>query len=104
MHQWQTLQCTPLGSDIPAWSKASGYDLKTTIRVEEVADNYITVSSNGTEYPRRISRNEVEMVASLWADYCAGRYPRYRLRDQSKNSTYIIALLRWIDVERGTVS
>jgi hypothetical protein len=93
---WQDLQSPPLGTAVSAWSAASGYDLKTAIRLEAIDNNSFTVTSNGKTFPRRIPRQEVEMIHSHWADYCERRYPRYKLRDKSKNSTYIIAILHWL--------
>ena len=90
----------PEGTIIRNWSQASGY-LNTRTKIENVEQNAIVVSSEDTAFPRRINMDEIARINSHWDDYCAGRFPRHRLRDESHNSTYILAILHWYyDLEK----
>jgi hypothetical protein len=54
--------------------------------------------------PRTIPMGEFEMVYTRWEDYVAGRFPRYKLRDLTKNSTYIVSILHWLPPPRVGVA
>jgi hypothetical protein len=91
----RTLKCQTFGN----WAVASG-DLDSSFNVVGVYPDRIEVTSAGIQgAPRKIARSEFERVARLWPKYRQGGVQRQSLRDTSKNSTYIITLLHWLDPE-----
>lgn len=84
------------GLQVQHWSKDSG-DLDGRFKVEEVLTGRLEISSKQIRGRRRIRRADFEAVAAEWPAYVAGRTLRRHLRDSSRNSTYIISLLHWLD-------
>lgn len=87
------------GQMVRHWSAAKGY-LTGVFRVTRVAPDRVIVNSQSMQSGSvTISRADFETVARVWPRYSAGAFPRHRLAEISRTSTYIISLLHWLEAE-----
>jgi len=88
---WDRLQQNlAVGTTVQHWSVFRG-DLKGEFEITSIEPESIRVSSTNQPIPK----NDFRVVAELWDDYCAGNVPRFRIRDLTRFSTYIISVLHW---------
>lgn len=82
--------------ELYAWSaagNASGF-----FGVARVAAEGITVQPS-TGNSRLVRRTDFESIFPLWAGYRDGKVQRQALRDRSRNSTYIVSILHWLEIQ-----
>jgi hypothetical protein len=89
-----------IGTEIRNWSYDSGYTGKVT-HIQDKNYDEIVVTSEGINGKRRISRREFEKLFELWDRYRAGHIPRDEIQEVSRNSTYILSILHWLDEASG---
>ncbi len=90
------LQSATIGQTIGNWSAEKG-DLSRWFTIEGVEENRIVVAGAGLTKPRSVYQADFEKVARLWPEYKQRRVPRQEVRNESRNSTYIISLLHWLE-------
>jgi hypothetical protein len=84
------------GTKVRNWSKHSGY-LEGSFTVTAVGPDAIEVDSPGAKNIQVVPRNDFEDVLAVWDTYMAGNLPRYKLRDMTRFSTYIISIIHHCD-------
>jgi hypothetical protein len=80
------------GETIRNWGQARSYT-GGTFQIESVVNSSVTVFGGNMRHPRAISKSDFEKVHAIWPDYCAGNFPRAKMTDLSKNTTYILSIL-----------
>ena len=85
---------TPMAK-MRSWSAAGR--AKGEFEILEVTLDSVTVrTSNG---PRKVPRVSFEEIFRLWADYKTGIMLRNALTEISFNSTYVISILHWLELQ-----
>ncbi len=85
------------GEMIRNWGHARGYT-GGTFRIDHVGNSSITATGGKMSQPRTISKGDFQNVYAVWSDYCAGDYPRAEMVKLSQNTTYILSILRRVEV------
>lgn len=98
---WQELleQLTPRPK-LYAWSAVG--KAHSCFGILSVLGGGITVQTS--KGPRCIPRKDFERIFVLWNDYVAGRVQRQTLRNISVNSTYVLGILHWLQIQPGMES
>ncbi len=79
------------------WSAAKGH-LNNWFEVVEIRPDHIFVTSPGIKgKPRKVGQIPFENVARVWLRYRSGNLPRTELVGITRNSTYIITLMNWLE-------
>jgi hypothetical protein len=78
------------------WGHARGYT-GGAFQIDSVANSSVTVFGGNMSHPRAIPKSDFQKVHAIWADYCAGNYPRSKMTDLSQNTTYILSILHHIE-------
>jgi hypothetical protein len=80
------------------WSAAGR--AKGSFNIVAVSIEGITVATPRAQ--RLVSRQDFEAVFGGWDEYRSGMLARHKLRDMSFNSTYILSVLHWLEIQPGT--
>ena len=56
----------------------------------------VMVDTPGARNLQRVPKEDFAAVWGHWNDYCAGRFPRHRLRDMTRFSKYVISILHHV--------
>jgi hypothetical protein len=86
---------------IPNWTAYRGY-LGDAFEVAKVDDEHLEIESPNAENLIRVSREDFENVWKLWSGYKSGKVQRQEIRDQTRNSKYVISILHWMETEKKT--
>ena len=79
------------------WSAAKG-DLNNWFEVVEIRPDRILVTSPGIKgKPRHVRQVPFEKVAKVWPRYSSGNLQRRELVEITRNLTYIITLMNWLE-------
>lgn len=84
------------GLTIPNWSVSGEIKVKE-FRVNEVYDSEISFISPTAKNIQIAAKRDFENIFAVWEEYKSGNLPRYRIRDISNKSTYVIAAIRFIE-------
>jgi hypothetical protein len=83
--------------DIPNWSNDKGFTGNIS-RVEAVNYDEVVFIGERTTEPRRVSRRDFKKIfEDYWERYKQGTVSREELVRASRNSTYIISVLHWLE-------
>jgi hypothetical protein len=87
------------GDQLRGWSKAKGQtDLQ--FHISEVGPTWIGILPT-TGNVRRISKGDFDRVYAFWPAYKRGEITRAQMRDISQNTSYIFAMLNWVERDRS---
>lgn len=78
---------------IPNWTKHSGF-LESEFEICSITNNAIEVFTIKDKHHRSIPKTDFENIFSKWDKYISGEIKRNELRDENKNTTYIISILK----------
>jgi len=78
-----------------SWSVAGR--AKGEFGILEVTRDSVTVETGNR--PREVPRESFEVIFEKWADYKTGTMPRKALTEISYNSTYVISILHWLELQ-----
>jgi hypothetical protein len=92
----QIVQRLHAGETIRNWGHARGYT-GGTFQIDSVATSSVTVFGSNMRHPRAITKSDFQQVHAVWADYCAGNYPRSKMTDLSQNTIYILSIFRYVE-------
>jgi hypothetical protein len=94
---WQEIVSRLSPRRLYAWSAAGG--ARSSFGVTKVgADGIAVLTSKGMRY---IPRKDFESVFEIWEEYVHRRVQRQSVRDLSVNSTYVISVLHWLEIQPG---
>ena len=92
---WQRLhKLLAVGTRVPKWTAYSGY-LGDSFEVARVTVSGVEIALPGSW--QFVPKKEFEKVYLLWDEYLLGRVRRPVIRDATRFSTYVIAVLRWTE-------
>jgi hypothetical protein len=78
-----------------SWSAAGG--ARSFFEVTRVdADGITVLTSKGT---RCVPRKDFETIFEIWEGYISRRVQRQSVRGLSVNSTYVISVLHWMEIQ-----
>ena len=83
------------GDTIRNWTQHGGY-LGDEFTVRAVEARAVVVDTPGATNLQRVPREDFAAVWAHWDDYCAGEFPRHRLRDMTRFSKYVISILHHV--------
>jgi hypothetical protein len=84
------------GTEIPNWSYESGYTGNAT-RIERLNYDEVVVTGENTKGPRSVPRIDFQTVFEYWGRYKQGLVPRGEIAGISRNATYILSVLHWLE-------
>ncbi|MDH3472475.1 MAG: hypothetical protein OEM59_02185 [Rhodospirillales bacterium] len=94
---WGHLQTNLIeGSQVHNWTAHGGY-LGDSFKVVAKRPTYVEVSSPAAAMIQHISRGEFQKLREHWDAYIAREMPRYRLRDLTRFSKYIISIMHHLE-------
>lgn len=83
------------GDTVRNWTQHGGY-LGDEFTVRNVEARAVVVDTPGATNLQRVPREDFAAVWAHWDAYCAGDFPRHRLRNMTRFSKYVISILRHI--------
>ena len=83
------------GDTVRNWTQHRGY-LGDEFTVRAVEARAVVVDTPGAANLQRVPRENFAAVWAHWDDYCAGEFPRHRLRDMTRFSKYVISILHHV--------
>jgi hypothetical protein len=84
------------GMEIRNWSYDHGYTGNLT-RIERLNYDEVVVTGDRTTRPRSVARADFQKVFEFWDRYKQGLSSRDDIQNVSRNSTYIISILHWLE-------
>jgi hypothetical protein len=83
------------GQEISNWS----YDgqARGVTRIERFNYDEVVVTGENTKEARSVSRNDFKKVFEIWDRYKQGLVPRSEIGKISRNTTYILTILHWLE-------
>ena len=92
---WRRLQkALSAGTEVPKWTADNGY-LGDSFEVARVTPSGVDVVLPDSW--QSVPKKEFEKVYRVWDEYLLGRVRRPEIRDATRFSTYVIAVLRWTE-------
>lgn len=79
---------------IPNWTKHNGF-LESEFEICSITNNAIEVFTIKDKHHRLIPKTDFENIFNKWDKYISGEIKRNELRDENKNTTYIISILKF---------
>jgi hypothetical protein len=83
------------GQTIKNWTAKSGY-LGEPFAITEITANYVCVKPMSASL-QRISDKDFAKVSEVWNAYINGNFQRYKMRDITRFSKYIISIFHHIE-------
>lgn len=89
--------CSRLTPMPKMYSRSAAGRVRGEFGILEVTPDSVTVRTS--KGPRKVPCVSFGVIFPLWADYKAGTVPRHALTDISYNSTYVISILHWLELQ-----
>ena len=84
---------------IPHWSAAKG-ELPGSFVITGIDDRSVRIEGPDHDlYQRIIWHTDFRYVLANWKDYIEGRLLRKVITSQTKHSTYVISIIRWLETK-----
>ncbi len=71
---------------------------KGDFEIEEVTPDKIVIRTNSGTM-RKVERKSFEAIFPLWERYKSGSAQRIELTENSYNSTYVVSILHWLELQ-----
>lgn len=98
---WAALQAhLEPGTTIPNWTIHSG-TVGEPFKIASVSPYMIVVDAPGASTHQSVRRTDVEAVYERWDDYLRRGIPRKTFNPLTRQSKYVISMLRWLQDQLG---
>jgi hypothetical protein len=98
---WAALQAhLEPGTTIPNWTVHSGV-IGEPFKIASISANMVMVDAPGAITLQSVRRTDVEAVYERWDDYLRREIPRKTFNPLTRESKYVISILRWLQDRSG---
>jgi hypothetical protein len=85
-----------LGLAVKNWTAFRGY-LGDEMTVAGIDEGHIEIKAPKAKTIQRVPKTDFKKVWDVWTDYKSQKLPRFKIRDVTPYSKYIISVLHWYE-------
>ena len=84
-----------IGEKVKNWTVLKGF-FGEDFYISDISNDYIIVKPISAIHLQKIYRRDFDYMISIWEDYLKGRIERHEIRENTRNSKYVISILHHI--------